>query len=799
MLTDLRHALCGFRRSPALTAVAVLSIALGIGANTAIFTLVNAVLLRTLPVPEPDRLVIFTLSTADRFIGSMINRTLYQQIRDNAAVLDGFAAMTNLPMAIAGSGGAEHVLGQLVSGNFFETLGVRAAIGRLIVPDDDRVPGSLPVCVVSYGLWQRRFGGDPAAIGSKVQINGHPFTIIGVTPKNFVGFNQGSEMDISVPQLAAGISQDHFLATFGRLKRGVSREQAQAAIDLVYHRFETIPRSSTLKLADIRVVLQPGSQGFSLLRTTYEKPLRMLMVVVGLLLLIACANVANLLMARVSGREKEIAVRLALGAGRRHLIRQILSESLLLTTTGAALGLMLSYWLDRVLLTVAPPMTGGSILLNVSPDWRVLVFTLLIAILVSVLSGIAAAIQATSPVMSSVLKGAAGQRVLSRISFRNALLVTQVALSLVLLIGAGLFLRSLRNLRSVDIGFDPRRLIVLTLEPGLNGYSQTAIRSLTDRLLQRVRSLPGVVAASPAMISPLSGEFALAKISVPGYQLRPNERGIIATNWIGPAYFKTLGTSLVAGRAFSEQDGDSKKVAIVNEMAAAHYWAHENPIGKHAITSDGDCEIVGVVKNVKSKSLRGEVEPALYLPFRQNARGHVTLHVRVSGETTLVTSALLREIHALDPNLPAYNVTTMERQLDRSIALDRLMGTLTTLFGLLGVVLAAIGLYGMIAFTVTARTREIGIRMALGADSARVLRQVIGESAVLTVMGIALGIPAALWASRALESFLYELKATDPLTYGALAIMLAAVSLSAAWIPSRRAARVDPMVALRYE
>jgi predicted permease len=307
-----------------------------------------------------------------------------------------------------------------------------------------------------------------------------------------------------------------------------------------------------------------------------------------------------------------------------------------------------------------------------------------------------------------------------------------------------------------------------------------------------------VVAASPGMTSPLSGEFALAKIIVPGYQPRPNERGIIAANWIGPAYFKTLGTPLVAGRAFSEKDSD-RKVAIVNEKAAGHYWANEDPIGKHAITSDGDCEIVGVVKNVKSESLRGEAEPALYLPYRQNARGHVTLHVRVSGETTPVISAVLREIRALDPNLPAFNVTTMERQLDRSLALDRLMGALTALFAVLAVVLAAIGLYGVMAFTVTARTREIGIRMALGADSARVLRQVIGESAVLTAMGIALGLPAAMWASRSVGSFLYGLKATDPLTYGALSIMLAAVALSAAWIPARRAASVDPMVALRYE
>ena len=433
MLADIRYGLRGFRRSPGFAVVAILSLALGIGANTAIFSLVNAVILRTLPVREPDRLVIFTLSrTPDRFIGSAITRELYEQIRDNNAVLDGFAAVANLPMAIGGSGAiAERVKGQLVSGNFFQTLGVRAVVGRVIAPDDDRVPGSPPVCVISYGLWQRRFGGDRQAIGSKVRINGQPFTILGVTPKEFFGVDQGSQTDISVPLQAAGMPQDYFLVTFGRLKRGVSKGQAQAAIDAVYHRFETLPRRSTLKLADIRVVLTSGSQGFGGLRRQYERPLLMLMVVVGLVLLIACANVANLLMARASGRSKEIAVRLALGAGRALLIRQLLAESLLLTITGAALGLMLSYWLDRALLALAPPMMGGALLLDVAPDWRVLAFTLGVAVLVGVLSGIAPAMQSTHPDMAPALKGETGVRAPGRFSCTNALLVAQVALSLV--------------------------------------------------------------------------------------------------------------------------------------------------------------------------------------------------------------------------------------------------------------------------------------------------------------------------------------------------------------------------------
>lgn len=485
------------------------------------------------------------------------------------------------------------------------------------------------------------------------------------------------------------------------------------------------------------------------------------------------------------------------------LVRQLLVESLLLTAGGAALGMALAYWVDHALLALAPRQVGGrALIVDVAPDWRVLLFTLAVATVVSVLSGIIPAIQSTHPDLVTALKGETDARVRGRFSITNASVVAQVGLSLTLLIAAGLFLRSLHNLRSVDPGFDPDRLVLLTIDTSSSGYSQAATQNFYDSLLERARNLPGVVSASPGLISPLSGNFSLMRISVPGYVPQPNEPPGIATNWIGPEYFKTLSTSLVAGRMFTEQDGQTNKVAIVNERAAAHFWPNQNPIGKQ-ISIRGrepdDYEIVGVVKNVKSESLRDDAQATVYLPFRKSPRALMTLHVRVAGATTPVISALMREVHALDANLPIVEVTTMSAQLDRTIALDRLMATLTALFGILAVVLAAVGLYGVMAFLVAGRTREIGLRMALGAGPARVLGQVMKEGIVLTASGIALGILGALSASRLMGSFLYGLKTTDPWTYAALALFLAGIALSAAWIPARRAAHVDPMVALRHD
>lgn len=802
MLADIRHSLRGFVRSPGFTLVAVLSLALGIGANTAIFSLLNAVLLRSLPVREPGRLVLFTLSTPDRFIGNAIPAALYEKIRDNNTVLDAFAGVSGALTAISGDGRAEYVSGELVSGNFFETLGVGAAIGRVLTPEDDRLPDSPAVCVLSYGLWERRFGLDRNVVGRQIQVNGRSFTILGVTPSGFSGFTEGSQTELYIPRKAVGMSQfASFLRTFGRLKPGVGIARARSALDTLFHQLAA--PSSPRKTLDARIILEPGNRGFDQLVNQYERPLSILMAVVGLVLLIACANITNLLMARASGRSKEIAVRLAVGAGRARLIRQLLVESVLLTAFGAAVGVVLAYWMDHALLAFAPHRIGGrALILDVNPDWHVLLFTLAATTVVSLLCSVTPAVQSTHPDLLPALRGEAGRRLPGRLSVTNALVVLQVGLSMMLLIGAGLFLRSLHNLKSVDPGFNPERLVLLTIDTSFSDYSQAANQNLFDRLLERASNLPGVVSASPGLISPLSGEFSLMRISVPGYLPNPNEPPGIATNWTGPEYFKTLSTSLVAGRTFTEQDGATNKVAIVNERTAAHFWPHQNAIGRHIIVGGRvpeDREVVGVVKNVKSESLRDDPQPTVYLPFRESPRGRMTLHVRVAGPATPVISALTREVHAVDANLPVFTATTMSDQLNRTIALDRLMAVLTVIFGALGVVLAGVGLYGVMAFVVAGRTHEIAIRMALGADAAHVLRQVLTESFVLTVSGIGLGVMGALSAARLVGSMLFGLKATDPWTYAALALLLTGITLSAAWIPAHRAARVDPMVALRHD
>jgi predicted permease len=464
------------------------------------------------------------------------------------------------------------------------------------------------------------------------------------------------------------------------------------------------------------------------------------------------------------------------------------------------LGMTLALWADRALVALAPRQwSGASLIVDANPDWRVFLFTLGAAMVVSVLSGIAPAVRSTRSDLGSALKGELGARTPGRFSLLNAMVVAQVALSLVLLVGAGLYLRSLRNLKSTDPGFDPEHMVVMTVQPALSGYSPVASQSFFDSWLDRTRKTPGVISASASNVSPLSGDYSLMGVLVPGSR-QANERQPISINWVGPDYFKTLGTPLVSGRAFTEQDGQSNRVALVNEKFAQHFWERENPLGKHVVVGRNDeFEIVGIVKDLKNVSLREGADPTVYVPFRLNTIPHVTLHVRTAGDTGPVISALLREIHELDPNLAAYNVMTMNAQLDGSIALDRLMATLTSLFGLLAVVLAAVGLYAVMAFLVAARTREIGIRMTLGANPARVLLQIASESLLLTAIGIAIGLPAALWASRAIGSQLYGLRATDPATYVVLSLALAAIALCAAWIPARRAADVDPMVALRYE
>lgn len=787
-------------KSPRFAIAVVILLALGIGANTAVFSLMNAVLMRMLPVPEPHRLVLFAVDDSNGSSQYMIPQAVYRQIREGNSVLEGFAAATFPPITLSSGGIAERVNGMLVSGSFFETLGVNAVLGRVLTPDDDHFPVSPAVCVISYGLWQRRFGGDPGVIGHRVQVNAHSFTVVGVTPKEFLGLSEDSRLDISIPLRAEGMSAyfSYPVRTFGRLKQGVSKSQAQASLDILYR--AVAPEATSSKPSDFKVGLRPGGQGFSRLRRQYEKPLLLLMGVAGLVLLIVCANVTNLLLARTSDRAREIAIRLALGARRMRLAGQLLAENTLLTICGSALGIVLAYWTDNALLALAPrQIGGGKLILDVSPDWRVLLFTLAVSMLVSICCGIAPALQSARVDPESALKGR-GLRLPRQFPLNKLLVVAQVALSLVLLIGAGLFLRSLHNLKSVNLGLNPDHLLLLAFDPGTSGFTATASNHLAERLVERAGSMPEVVAASAGFISPLSGGFALTRVSLPGYQ--PDEPDSFAVNWIGPDYFEVLGTPVLQGRAFVQQDGLTNRVAIVNEKAAKYFWPDESPIGAHAKIGweqSHDYEIVGVVKDVKSESLRKDAEATVYLPFALNTRAHFVLHVRVANGTEPMIPALLREVHAVAPDVPAFDATTMAAQLGRIKMLDRMMAFLTLLCGLLSVVVAAVGLFSVIAFSVVTRKREIGIRLAVGADYSQVLGQVMREGMVLISIGLALGVLGALWASRFAGSFLYGLSATDPVTYVVLAVVLAGIALGATWVPARRAARLDPVVTLRYE
>lgn len=783
MPADLRYAARLLLRSPGFTSIAILCLALGIGSNTAIFTLVNTVLLRTLPVREPSRLVLLTLSQPDRFTENAIPSASYEYLRDHNDVLEGLVGISGLLPVVVVSGTAERLRGLAVTDNFFATLGVNAIVGRMIGK------GDADACVLNYDFWRRRFGADPGVIGSKLLLDTHLLTIAGVAPKGFTGLDQNLPVDIYA--LSRGPVR---LSCVGRLKPGVSASRAQAQLDVLYHQ---VARGRNEKLSDNRVILVAAGRGTGRFVKQYQRPLLMLMIVVGIVLLIACANVSNLLMARASRRSRETAVRLALGAGRGRLLRQFIAESMLLAVAGSLAGIVLAYEADRILARLAPRVMGwGALVLDVSPDVKVLAFTLAAAVLVTLLTGTAPAVSSAGPNLVSALKGETGLRAPGRLSFANILVVAQVALSLILLIAAGLFLRSLGNLRSVDAGFNPEGLVLLTVA--------TDEPNFFDSLIERVRRLPGVVSASAALISPLSSSFSMTGITVPGYQPQPGEQPLISINLVGPGYFKTMQTPLLAGRMFDEQEARDRKVAVINEPAARHYWPHESPIGKHVWIGGRDREereIIGVVKGIKTESLRAEAEPAIYSPFAQRPRNrnHLCLHVRVAGPAAPVVDAMVRQVRALDPAVPMEDINTMEAQIDNTIALDRLLAALTGLFGGLAVLLALAGLYGVMAFTVAARTREIGIRLALGATEARVLRQVLRESVLLILLGIAIGLPVSLWASRVTQAFLYGLRSSDALTYGVSSALLAAAAFMAAWAPAHRAAEVDPAVALKYE
>ncbi len=842
---DIRFAFRMLVQNPAFAAVAILSLALGIGANTAIFTLIDSVLLRSLPVQDPDRLVVVARNPDEPSTG--FNYPDYRYIRDHAKSFSGVIASSGIGSQAAmtvpdegSSATAQLVSPAFVSGNYFDVLGVIPAVGRVLTPADNITQDAHPWAVLGYDFWQRRFGGDPRVVGKRVTLNGSPFTIVGVARSGFHGTDVGSKPDMYLPIMMLAQIQKTFpewntrhfwwLNVIARLKPGVTIRAAIPEVDLLWKQIiENDPEKRPVQEFEKkdyarrnRGWLLPGGGGYSYFRTQLQKPLTVLMIVVGLVLLIACANLANLLLARAAGRQREIAIRLAIGAGRARVVSQLVVETLVISTLGGLVGLLFATWGSRALLSFMPSQRVP-VAIDTTPDLRLLAFAFGLSILAGLICGIVPALQATRPDLNSALKNEIVSIGRVRFDLRRILVVSQVAISLLLLIGAGLFIRSLLNLRNLDPGFQRESVLLVDVNPSDLGYKGQRLRDFYDRLLARVETAHDVRAASLAQITPLAGMRWNSDISVAGYQRKPQEKPYVDFNSVSPNYFQTLGIPLLLGRDFRPQDnpvqtpdpkpgfnedgplGPPAPVAIVNETFAKHYFGGRSPIGEHLSTAEKydpakSFEIVGVAKDARYFGMREEVEPMIYVPaWRFGARGGTTLCVRTTGPPEELNQTIRREVASLDPSVPVLRTLTMEQQFDNQISAERAVTTLCGFFGALAVLLAAIGLYGVMAHSVTRRYREIGIRMALGAERRNVLWLVLRETLWMIGIGAAIGLPAAFVLTRLVSSFLFGLTPQDPLSIALATLALVTVTALAGYIPARRATTVDPMIALRYE
>jgi predicted permease len=817
MQTAWRDLLLGLRvlgRNPGLTIVAVLSLALGIGANTAMFTIVNALFIHTVPVQDSGNLMcIYTVDA--RNPGYLGNSYLnFKDYRDLNQVFSGMLLSAGIALSLTDSREPEQATAELATGNYFELLGVKTIAGRSFLPSEDQIPGAHPVAVISHSLWMRKFGGGRNAVGSRIHLNGHPFTIIGIAPPGFQGTSVLVSPDVWVPmmmyeQVFPFVRQVNsrralYFSALGRLKPGVSREQAEAAMKtLAAQLASTYPQENKGR----SITLLPLTEGAinPNLRGRFVRAGWLMMAIVGLVLLIACVNVANLLLARADARRKEFAIRISLGATRGRIVRQLLTESVLLSACGGLMGVLLAWWARSLLWSIRPPMLTNE-RLDLAFDFRVLLFTLFLSLFTGLLFGLAPALQTTRTDLVTELKERTSQFVGAPRagSLRNLLVIGQVALSLVALIGAGLFVRSMQNAQRFDLGFESQRMLLLAYDLNTAGYNEARGRDFHRRAIDRVAALPSVQSVALASTAPLRNSFSRT-IFVEGQTAAAGDEGtIVLVNNVSPEYFRTMSIPIVKGRGFTPFDTDkATRVAVVNQTMAKYFWPESDgaALGKHFRFHNDQVnwQIVGIARDATYEEIGEKPRALIYMPMTQVYSSLMNLHVRTAGNPSSLMAGLRKQVQALDPGIQFGALRTVPQLIDQSLWAPRIGAALLSGFGFLALLLAIVGIYGVISFSVNQRMRDIGVRMALGATPADILKGVMYQGCALIGAGVAAGIGCAFLVTHLLSSFLFGVSATDPLTFAGVAAILSVVGVAACLLPALKATRVHPAIALRNE
>jgi predicted permease len=838
LLADLRYTLRGLSQAPVFAVVAVLSMAFGIGANTAVFTLVDQVLLRSMAVERPEELVQLTARETESYGGGMgdgteLSYAMYRDLREHNHVFAAMACDFRAGMHVGYAGRSERANGEMVSGSFFPMLGVGAAVGRVFTEGDDLRPGGHPVAVLGYRYWQTRFGGDPTVVGRTLSVNGQPLEVVGVVERTFAGIDLGEPAQVYVPiamqpQMGpAWLKLDgrrfRWVQVYARLAKGVTAEGAAAGVQPLYASilsgeaedaaFASAATDVKARFLQGKLTLARAARGHSSLRDAVTRPLLILMAVAGGVLLIVCANVANLLVARGLARRRELALRLALGATRGRLVRLLLAESLVVAAAGTAIGLLLAGWGAGILLGYfASPESPLAV--TAEADARIVLFSAGLGTAAALAAGCLSALRVAGADLAPLLAASSGTMASAPPRLQKALVVAQVALSFLLLIGAGLFLRTLRNLLDVQPGFRTVHMLNFSVDLARSGYAGERASAFYEQVLERVSRVPGVSGVGSAAMALLAGGGWGMGFTVEGYVPKPGEGAGSRCNAVNPGFFATMGIPLLAGRGFDERDalrdppasdGWPYRVALVNETFARRYFGGRSPIGGHVgIGQDPGTpmpiEIVGLVKDAKYSAIREEASPQIFFPFiRAKGIENVTTYVRVEGPVAPVLGRMRKEIAAMDPGLALYDVGTMEERVARSITNERLIASLSGSLSVVATLLSIVGLYGVMAYSVTRRTREIGIRLALGAFRSRVARGVLREASLLIALGLVIGYGASFGLGRYLEGQLYGVSAADPWTVALAGLLLTAVAGAAAGISAFRASRIEPMTALRQE